>query len=245
MSAPWRPLELLGRPHRGRLLDDLPHADARVPEVHVALRGVLPHRLAVGAADRAIDDRALLDVEAAIASGDREARHQPLDVPLKRPGQRLVEVVDIEDEAAIRSRVDAEVRQVRVTAQLGKQARPRHAREVGGHHVRRAAVERKRRHEHPSVAQRHKLGHARGRLLLEQLDRVAAVRRRLPCRVGAARNLAAGGATPRPSFLHRQVLDDRGGALRGRRHGETPQALVVRSPSVYATIRARRRTDSR
>ena len=47
---------------------------------------------------------ALLLVEAAIAPGDGEAGDEPFDVPLERAGERLVEVVEAEDELAGRAR---------------------------------------------------------------------------------------------------------------------------------------------
>ena len=101
------------------------------------IAGVAAHRLAVGASDREIDRLALLVVEAAVAAGDGEARGEPLHVPLERARQRLVEVVEAEDEPAVRRGEDAEVREMRVAAELGVQARPRHAREVGRHQVAR------------------------------------------------------------------------------------------------------------
>ena len=61
---------------------------------------------------------AQLRVEAPVAPRDGEARDQPLHVPLERAGQRLVEVVHAEDEPAVRRGEDAEVRQVRVAAEL-------------------------------------------------------------------------------------------------------------------------------
>ena len=48
---------------------------------------------------------------------------EALDVPLERPGQRLVEVADVEHERALGRREDAEVGQVRVAAQLDLEAR--------------------------------------------------------------------------------------------------------------------------
>ena len=54
--------------------------------------------LSVRAADLEVDRCPLLLVEATIAPRDGEARDEPLDVPLERAGQRLVEVVDAEDE---------------------------------------------------------------------------------------------------------------------------------------------------
>ena len=149
----------------------------------------IPHRceradvLAVRASDLAVDRCPLLLVEAAVAARDGEACNEPLDVPLEWPGKRLVEVVEAEDDLAIRRREAPEVREVRVTAELRVQRRPWPTREIGGHQVRGTAVERERRDEHPAVADRYELEHATLCLLLEQLDRVRAMGHRLPVAV--------------------------------------------------------------
>jgi len=80
-------------------------------------------------------------VEAAIPASHRKASDEPLHIPLERTRQRLVEVVRVEHETPVRGRVDPEVREVRITAQLHVQPRPWHAREIGGRDVRRPAVE--------------------------------------------------------------------------------------------------------
>ena len=64
-------------------------------------------------------------VETALPAGDREACGQSLHVPLERPRQRLVEIVDAEDESPVRRGEDAEVREVRVTTQLRVDPCPR------------------------------------------------------------------------------------------------------------------------
>ena len=61
------------------------------------------------------------------AAGDDHAGGQTLDVPLERRRQRLVEVVDVEHEPALRRGEDAEVQQVRVSAGLDAQTRRRRA----------------------------------------------------------------------------------------------------------------------
>ena len=162
--------------------------------------------------------------EAVVARGDQHAHGQALDVPLPRPGQRLVEVVDVEHQPPLGRGEHAEVRQVRVAAALHRQSRARRRRQVAGHDQRRAAVERERRDEHAPVADRHELGHARLGLALEQLDRIArgatAARRRRgwsaapppapPCRAPPARPrsdaaLWVSARAPRFSRLYRQT----------------------------------------
>ena len=167
--------------------------DARVPDVHRAHRRELGHRLAVGLRDRDVDRQPAGGVEAAVAPGDGEARDEPLQVPLERPGQRLVEVVHVEDEPAVGRGVAAEVREMRVAAELRVKPGARRSGEIGRHQVGSAAEERERRDEHPPVPDRDELGHAARGLLLEQLDRVGADRRRLPLGVSGPRHLGARG----------------------------------------------------
>ncbi len=69
--------------------------------------------------------------EVAVSARRSHARSQALDVPLPRPGQRLVEVVDVEDEPALGRGEDAEVREVRVAAALHRQPGPRRRGEIG------------------------------------------------------------------------------------------------------------------
>jgi hypothetical protein len=56
--------------------------------------------------------------EPEVASRDRDARGEPRDIPLDRTGQRLVVVVEPEDERALRGLEETEVQKMGVTAQL-------------------------------------------------------------------------------------------------------------------------------
>ncbi len=82
--------------------------------------------------------------------------------------------------------------------------------EVGRHQVGRTAVERERRDEHAAVADRHELRHAALRLLLEQLDRVGPVRRRLPVACDE-RGTSARAAFPRATRSATVKCSTRGG----------------------------------
>ncbi len=77
--------------------------DPLVPDLEIAHTGEAPHRLAVGAHRVGHDSAALLAGEALLATGDGQARRQALDVPLERPGERLVEVVEVEQECGDRA----------------------------------------------------------------------------------------------------------------------------------------------
>ena len=123
-------------------------------------------------------------VAATIAAGQREAGDEPLHVPLPRPRQGLVEVVEVEDEPPLRRGEGAEVGEVGVAAELRLEARARGRGEIGRHHRRGAAVEGEGRGQHAAVAQRHQLPDPRAGLVLEQLDRVRAIDRRRSTRRG-------------------------------------------------------------
>src|SRR5207248_1590570 len=142
--------------------------------------------------------------EVPVAAGDLEARREPLHVPLERTRQRFVEVVEVEDELALRGGVAADVREVGVAAELRLQTRSRGRREVVGHHGRCTAVERERGDEHPAVAQRNKLRDTRGRLCLENRYRVA-IGRELEVPMARPRALLPGGAASRGALGSAEV----------------------------------------
>ena len=80
--------------------------------------------LAVLAHDAEHDLLTLRLREVAVAAADLEARGEALHIPLERAGQRLVEVVEVEDEIPLGRRVAADVGEVRVAAELRLEARP-------------------------------------------------------------------------------------------------------------------------
>ena len=200
------PLALLARGLPGEALDQVVDVEARVPEVHRPHPGEGAHRLAVGAGGGEIDLAPGLPVEAPVAARDLEAGDEPLEVPLERAGKGLVEVVDAEDQAAVRRREHAEVRQVRVAAELDVEPGARPGGEVRRHQVRGAAVEGERRHQHPPVADRHELGNAGAALRLEQLDGIGPVVGRLPLAVHAAADLRPRRLAGCGALVHREVL---------------------------------------
>ena len=157
---------------------DLVDIEVVVPGLEHARFGGLQHPLPIAARSGEVVRPALLVGEAAVASGDLHARDQPLDVPLERPGVRLVEVVDVEDEVALGAREQTEVRQVGIAAQLDDQSAAGGVGEVGGHQQCCPSVEREGRDHHATVADGNQIGHSRYRLLFEQRHRVGAILRR-------------------------------------------------------------------
>ena len=90
-------------------------------------------------------DRRVVSSNSRLRAGDLEAGRQALEVPLEGPGQRLVEVVDVEDQVPLRRGEAPEVGQVRVSAQLDIEPGAVHVSQIGGHHRGRARGRRRRR----------------------------------------------------------------------------------------------------
>ena len=109
VAAMWAPAWNQRRGARHRGVDDLFDLDHGVPDVEVRLRGHRGADLAVGwPRRRSSPARGLGKAEAA---ADHEAGPQSLDVPLPGTGQRLVEVVAVEDQLALGRPEDPEVRE--------------------------------------------------------------------------------------------------------------------------------------
>ena len=124
----------------GERLEDVIEGDSRVPGFEVGHVGKRCHGLPIGR--RCLHCVAtLLLVEPAVASGDHETGSQTLDVPLPRAGERLIEVVDVEDQVTLRRPVHAEVGQMGVAADLGSNAGVGRGGKVTRHDLRRPPVE--------------------------------------------------------------------------------------------------------
>ena len=126
-----------------------------------------------------------------------ETRREALEIPLPWRGQRLVEVVDGEDDPPLGGGEPAEVAQVRVPAALHVDAAGRSRAQVGRHREGRPAVERERRADHAPVTQREQFRHAPLLGGEDRLDRVSPSSGRLPDamrlpRAGLAQRLAGG-----------------------------------------------------
>ena len=183
-------LDVLGlaglRPGRSH---DLLFVPVGVPDVQGAHLGELGHRPPVGGNRGHGDRRGVRLRESVVLRSDQEACGHPLDVVLEWAGQRLVEVVQIEQQPAFGRGERTEVRQVSVPAQLHRQTRPRRVLEVGGHDPRGTAVEGERRNHHPTVTHRDEVGLARLVLLLQQKRSGQGGRKRVSNPCGSTRGL--------------------------------------------------------
>lgn len=83
-------------------MDDVLHIEPRIPHLQWAHAGVLPEVLTVGT--YALDS-GLLGTrigEIVISSGNHEAHRQSLQIPFPWGGMGFIEVVEIEDQVALR-----------------------------------------------------------------------------------------------------------------------------------------------
>ena len=190
-----------------QLLEQRLNLDVGVPDIQVAHPGGLLHPRPIILGHRKHDRAPLSGSEPAVTASDLKTRRQPLHIPLPRAGQGLVEVVDVEHHLPLRRGEHPEVRQVRVTADLGVQAGAGGGRQVGGHDQRGAPIERERRHQHPAVTDGNQLRHPGYRLLLEQRDRVGPVDGRLPTAMAGPGNLVTRRLPPGNTLPRSQVRD--------------------------------------
>lgn len=107
-------------------------------------------------------------------------------VPLERARERLVEVVEVEEEGTFRGGVQAEVEEVRVAAELDGEAGVRLGRQVRGHHGGRAAQER----EGEAAMRPYRIGRSSGSLSL-------------PCRSSTATGSGRSTAGIQPAWAER------------------------------------------
>ncbi len=168
--------------------------DPLVPDGEFALAGQLAKRRTVRGCRLQRGAVGLRVAVAVLAGGDRDARGEALDVPLERAGERLVEVVQVEELGAFRGGVQAEVEEVGVAAELDREAGVRLGRQVAGHHGGRAAQERERGGGHAAVPDRQEFRESVPALPFEYGDGVRAVHGGVPAGVGRAGHAFARGA---------------------------------------------------
>jgi hypothetical protein len=118
--------------------------EPRVPHIEIPHGRELLHRLAVRADYAEHSLRTIGIGEGAVPRSDLEAGGKALDVPVERAGKRLVEIVEIEHQIALRRREPTEVQQMCIPGELRAKRGCRCGREVVRHHGRCAAEERER-----------------------------------------------------------------------------------------------------
>ena len=163
----------------GHLVD----IDPGIPDLEESHRSIVSHLSAIAADSQSRRVTGVAVGEAIVPRGDGEACRQALDVPVERRRERLIEVVDVEDQPPVGRGEHAEIQQVRVTAGLHPDISRGRVREIPCHRRRRAAEVGKRRGGHAPIADRDQIRYPGPGLLLENGDRVGPVLRRCPLRV--------------------------------------------------------------
>ena len=126
-----------------------------------------------------------------MTSRDDNAGREPLNVPLPGGRQSFVEIVDVEEDVALRRCETAEIHQMSVAAGLhAKSGRGRRG-QIGRHDCGRAAIEGERRLDHTGEAQRDQFGDAAFVSLAQKLDRIAPTLGRSPTAMRGARRRVA------------------------------------------------------
>ncbi len=130
-----------------------------------------------------------------LAPGEEDAGGHALDVPLEGTGDGLVEVVDVEDDAAIETGEGAEVADVGVSAELVEDGGVGGEGEIGGHDGDGSAEVAEGREGHALVLEVDEGGDAAAHGGVEELEGVGGAVARVPASVvGAAEEFAAAAA---------------------------------------------------
>jgi len=139
------------RQHR----EDVAVLEPRVPDVEHVHGGEIPNlsAIAAGACDCRVTTVGI--GEPVRTGGQHKRSDEALHIPLPGSRQCLVEIVDIEDQSALRRREPAKVEQMAVAAYLDMNAADRRAGEISRHDACGSTVEGERRRQHATISQRH------------------------------------------------------------------------------------------
>ena len=149
--------------------------DDGIPCGQISHFGIFAHVLSIGTHYSPAECLAALAVLADKLTCDDSACRETFQVPFPRPWNRLVEIVDAEDEVAFGRGEDAEVRHVHVAAKLNLQATDRRWAEVLSHDRRSAAQKGKGRRQHSSVSHGNQFMESGPGLRFKNFDRILSV----------------------------------------------------------------------
>src|SRR5438093_829881 len=125
--------------------------------------------------------------EPVIASGDYKAGSQPFDIPFPRRRKRLVKIVDVKNDASLRSSKSSEIHQMTITASLHSDSGRRRDGQIGRHNRSGATIKSERTLHHSPISDWDEVWNAVVAGLNQQFDRIPAISRRLPCRMRSPR----------------------------------------------------------
>src|SRR5262245_11521307 len=89
--------------------------------------------------------------EFVVTSSNNKTGGQPFEIPFPWSRQRLVEIVNVENDPSFRSSKATEIHKVTITAHLDTNARSGRASQIGGHDRSRASIKSERTLHHPSI----------------------------------------------------------------------------------------------
>ncbi len=116
------------------------HVDSVVPDLECLDERIVGHLLPVGPHGCAGRPYRIVLAQTEVTSGDDHACGKALEVPFPRRGQRLVEVIDVENHIALGRGEAAEVEQMGVATGLYSEPGDRRMGQVGRHQRRGAAI---------------------------------------------------------------------------------------------------------
>ena len=175
----------LSHARRGRG-EDLSLVDQVVPDFQKSHLGIAADSPDIGFDYRAGRLLGVSPVAADKESGNRGARGQPLDVPLPRPRENLVEIVDCENEVALGRREQAEIHQMHVAAGHHLEISARRVCQIARHDCGASPQESERRGQHTCHPHRHQLLNAGSILRLKDRNRIGSAARATEFRMGRA-----------------------------------------------------------
>src|SRR3982751_993432 len=128
----WRGRRLLGKRVEMKFSNSC-GIDSLIPQLECAHASEKRHLLSIAGDCGHRRVSVAMFRKAQVAARKSDARGQPLEIPLPGCTQRLVEVVDVEYQVALRRSEAAEVHQMRITASLHRDAAYQRPRQVVGH----------------------------------------------------------------------------------------------------------------
>ena len=173
-DVPTAAVHRLLRLERGGQPAHLVDIDPGVPDLEESHRRIVSHLGAVTAHGQTRRGVGVSVRETVVSRGDGEAGRQALYIPFERRRERLIEVIDVEDQPPVRLREHAKIQQVSVAASLHPDISSGGVRQIPCHRRCRAAEVGKRRRSHAPVPDRYQIRHPRPGLLLQGGDRVRA-----------------------------------------------------------------------
>src|SRR4051794_16328436 len=144
-------MTMRGHPQHGVFVD------ARIPDLQISHPAILAYPPLIVRRRRLSRRRRVRLIQPELAGGNDEAGGQAFDVPLPRPAQRLVEVVDVEEQIALGTCKNAEVHRLSAAASLNPEPRARRGGQIPSHYRWAAAKIGERRTEHPPKTNRQQM----------------------------------------------------------------------------------------